>query len=125
MSQFTDTPAKMFTAGEAIPKHARVKITSGTLAKAGIGDTTEIGTIMQEAFADGDVVAVRLATATGTVKCIASAALTAGALCWTAADGEVSVSASTARVFGVCLEAAAADQDIIEVMRTPLVGAAV
>ncbi len=125
MSQFDDSGYKAFTAGVAIPQWSRVIITSGKLAIAAITSTTDIGVTIQEAFADGDKVTVALATKPGTVKCIASAALTKGALCWTAADGEVSVSASTGRVFGVCMEAATADQDIIEVMRMQMVGAAV
>lgn len=116
MSQYVDSGCRAFTAGAAIGKNLRVKLTSGKLALAGITDR-EIGTTEQASFADGDVVMVRLRTAPGTVKMTAAAAISAGALCYTAANGKTSVSAATAYIVGHALEAATADGDVIEVVR--------
>jgi len=124
MSQNVDTNFGTFIAGAAIGRFLRVKLSSGKLAAAGIADK-EIGTLEEDATGDLHVVRVRLRTATGTRKMIAAAAITAGADCFTAAAGKVSVSASTAFLLGSALEAAAADGDIIEVLPHQLVGAAV
>ncbi len=119
MSQFVHAPTRPFIAGAAIGAHLRVYISSGKLAIAGITQQ-DIGVIETEAFADGDLRAVRLLSAEGTVKMIAAAAITAGAKVYTAAAGKVSVSASTAYPRGIAMEAAAADGDVIEVM--PYIG---
>lgn len=116
MSQYVETPTRTFTAGAAIAKFLRVKISSTKLAVAGITDL-EVGTIEKATFADGDVVAVRLASAQGTAKMVAAAAVAMGAKVYTAASGKVSVSASTAYPIGIAMEAAAADDDVFEVMR--------
>ena len=115
MSQFNDTGTRMFTAGAAIKLWARVKLASGTVTEAGIADK-HIGYAMQQAFASGDIIAVRLFSKEGTHKAIAAAAITQGNEVFTAAAGKVSVSASTAFRFGVALETATADLDIIEVL---------
>lgn len=116
MSQHVETNTKTFTAGAAIAKYLRVHLSSGKLAASGITQR-EIGTIEDASFADGDVRAVRLASAAGTCKMVASAAISQGALVYTAASGKVGPSASTAFVIGTALEAAAADGDVIEVVR--------
>lgn len=116
MSQFVEGPIKMFTAGAAIAKHLRVTLSSGKLAAAGI-TVREIGTLEEASFADLDVRGVRLRTAPGTVRMVASAAISQGALVYTAASGKVGPSASTAFIIGTALEAAAADGDVIEVLR--------
>ncbi len=115
MSQFVETACKAFTAGAAIAKHLRVKLSSGKLAAAGVSDQS-IGTIEQASFADGDVVAVRLRTAQGTVKMVAAGAITAGANVYAAASGKID-DAVTPFPEGIALEAATADGDIIEVLR--------
>lgn len=116
MSQHVETNTKTFTAGAAIAKYLRVKLSNGKLAVAGIADR-EIGTMEDASFADLDVRAVRLVSASGTCKVVASAAISAGALVYTAASGKVGPSASTAYVIGTALEAAAADGDVIEIVR--------
>lgn len=124
MAQYVEACTRTFTAGGAIPMHARVKLSSGVLALAGIADK-ELGTAEADAFAAGDVIAVRLRTAYGTAKMIASAALAVGADCYTAASGKVGASASTAFLTGTAISAATANGDIIEVLRHVQVGAAV
>ena len=65
MSQFVDGNTKSFVAGGAIAQHLRVKISSGKLAVAGLTDRDWIGTAMTEAFADGEVISVKLASGAG------------------------------------------------------------
>lgn len=118
MSQYDDSGVKSFIAAGLIPKYARVYVSAaGTVDVAGI-TAKDIGTCLNEAFAAGDRVAVKLRTAPGTHKMIAAAAIAVGAGCWTAADGEVSVSASTALVLGtvVAIDGTVADQNIVEVL---------
>jgi len=114
MSQFNDTGLKAFTAGAAIKLHARVALSAGKVTEAGLTGK-HIGTAMQQAFADGDIIQVRLNSKSGTHKMIAAAAITQGNEVFTAAVGKVSNSASTAFRFGIALEASTADLDIIEV----------
>lgn len=118
MSQYDDSGVKTFVASAAIAKNARVTLASGnTVAEAGI-TAKDIGTALNEAFASGDRVAVKLRTAPGTHKMIAAAAVTLGATVFTAASGKVSVSASTAFQIGnvVGIDGTVADGDIIEVL---------
>ena len=117
MSQFYNEPCRAFTAGAAIAKHLRVKLSSGKLAVAGLADK-EIGTLEEASFADGDVRTVRLRTAEGTIKMVAAEAMSAGAAVYTAASGKVADTATaTSYLVGTTLEAATADGDVIEVLR--------
>lgn len=116
MSQQVDGSYKSFVAGGAIAQYARVKLTAGKLAAAGLTDK-EIGIIQEATFADGDRVSVKLRTGSGTHKMIAAGAVTAGATVNTAASGKCD-DAVTATGFqlGTALEAATADGDVIEVL---------
>ena len=116
MPGFVETGCKAFMAGGAVGLYLRVKLTSGKLAVAGLTDK-EIGTIEAEAFADGDMRAVRLTSAQGTCKMVAKGALTIGDPVYTLADGKVGDSSSTAFLVGTALTAATADGDIVEVLR--------
>jgi hypothetical protein len=118
MAEQVDTGTKTFTASAAIPQHARVvfEATTGFVKAAAITEK-EVGTALTEAFASGNRIAVKLRTAAGTHKMIASAALaTLGATVFTAAAGKIGASASTAFQVGTLLTAAAADGDIVEVV---------
>lgn len=116
MSQYVDTNTKAFTASAAIAQFARVKLASdGTISTAVLADI-EIGIAMTPALAANDVVTVKLRSATGTHKAIAAAAIAAGAGVFSAAAGKVSVSATGAYRLGTALEAATANNDIIEIM---------
>jgi predicted RecA/RadA family phage recombinase len=117
MSQFDDTGFKTFEASGAIPKHARVKLeAAGTIAVAGLAEK-DIGTALQEAFAAGDRVGVKLTSAPGTHKMIAAEALARGARVYTEAGGKVQDTAqATSFQWGTSLEEATADNDIIEVL---------
>jgi hypothetical protein len=117
MSQFTESPCKGFTAGAALAKYLRVIRSSGKLAAAGIGDK-ELGTLENATFADGDSATVRLRSAAGTCKMVASKAIAADAEVWTAASGKISDTGGTgAFLIGTALEAAGADGEVIEVLR--------
>lgn len=116
MSQFDDSGHKTFKAAGAISKGARVKISAAeTVDNAGLAEKC-IGTATNQAFAAGDRVTVKLRSANGTHKAIAAAAIAAGAEIFSAAAGKVSVSASTAFREGFAMEAAGANNDVIEVL---------
>lgn len=117
MSQQIDSGFKGFVASAAISQYARVKIdAAGTVSTAGLTDR-DIGVAQNAAFAAGDGVQVKLRTAPGTHKMIAAGAVTLGAVVNTAASGKVDDAAtSTGFALGHALEAATANNDIIEVL---------
>ncbi len=120
MSQYVETPTKAFPAAGALAKFVRVKLDSaGTVSLAGVTDK-DIGIVEQQAFSAGDMVSVRLRSASGTHKAIANAAITRGANVFTAASGKVGPTIATSFFRGTAMEAAAADGDIIEVL--PMMG---
>jgi hypothetical protein len=117
MSQYVDTATRTFTAGGAIGKYIRVKLSSGKLAAADAADGSAwIGVTAAETFADGDEVAVILKNKQGTCPMFAGAAVAAGAVVHGIDGGEIDDSGSNA--VGIALEAATADGDIIEVLLT-------
>jgi hypothetical protein len=116
MATQEDSGFKSFIATAAIPKYARViqSTTAGSVTAAGLAEI-DIGTAQNAAHAAGDPVTVKLRTAPGTHKGIASEAFAVGALLYTESDGEIQDTAqATAYVIGHALEAATADQDIVE-----------
>lgn len=114
MSQFVSSPTKSDTAAGAIGQHLRVK-TVGALVVAGATDVS-LGTLELPCTAAGPAT-VRLRTAQGTRKMIASEAITAGNAVYAAAGGKV---ASTGSVYeGTAYESATADGDVIEVLPGP------
>lgn len=117
MSQVNNTGCKAFEADAAIAQYARVKLDSdGKITTAGLAEK-EIGTATRAAFAAGDVIDVKLRTAGGTHKMIAIEALAIGATVYTETAGKVQDTAqATAFQIGIALEAATADNDVIEVL---------
>lgn len=116
MAQYVETPTKTFTANAAMGKHLRVKLSAGEIVLAGASDV-ELGTTERDVITAGDLAAVRLRTAQGTCKMVASGSITAGDPVYAAANGKV---ASSGTVFvGNAMEAAAANNDVIEVLRGP------
>lgn len=114
MSQYVETPTRTFTAAGALGQYLRVK-TPGALALAGASDV-ELGTMELPCLAAGPAT-VRLRTAQGTRKMVASEAITAGNPVYAAASGKV---ASTGSVYcGTAVEAAGANNDVIEVLPGP------
>jgi hypothetical protein len=119
MATFVDTPTRQFTVGAtAIGEHLRVKLTAGLLVVAGVGVTdepSEIGS-MSRPGAIGEVVGVILRNKQGTTKMMADGVVAIGVVVYGAAAGKIGTTASGA-VIGVSCEAAAANNDIIEVQR--------
>lgn len=117
MSQYVDGNTKAFVADEAIAVHLRVKLDSdGRVTVAGLADK-EIGTALTPAFAAGDEITVKLRSGAGTHKMVAIEALAVGATVYTEASGKVQdTAASTSFQVGTALEAATADNDVIEVL---------
>jgi hypothetical protein len=117
MSQIVETNCKSFTAGEAIPRAARVKLSGGKVYVAGLAEK-DIGTAETPAFAADNEIAVRLRSAVGTFKGIANGAVTQGVNLYTAALGKFSATATaTSYLAATALETATADGDIIEMLR--------
>jgi len=115
MSQFNDTGYQSVTLTEAVAQYLRTDA-SGTLCgitERGIGVAAVGGAI-------GAVIPVALHSKQGTFKVVASAAISKDAIVYSAAAGKVGPSASTAYKLGIALEAAGANNDVIEIM--PLVG---
>ena len=111
---------KAFTAGTGgVPANCLVQLSSGTVVVNTATSThIPIGVTLYAASA-GDPVAVKLLNHPGTVEIVAAGAISAGAIAYAAADGEVSavpVAAGTYRKIGIALEAATADQDVIEIL---------
>jgi hypothetical protein len=117
MSQFVDANSKGFLASAAITQYARVILdAAGTVSTAGLTGR-EIGTALNAAFAAGDQVMVKLRTGAGTHKMIAAGAVTNGAFVHGQASGKVDdVATATGYPIGTALEAATANNDIIEVL---------
>lgn len=115
MSQFNDDGLYPVTLTEAVGQHLRCNAAGELCAigERGIGYATRAGAI-------GDTVAVALHSKPGTVKVVAAAAISKDAIVYSAAAGKVSVSATGAYPLGIALEAATANNDVIEIM--PLVG---
>jgi len=114
MSQFFESPTRPDTAAGAIAQHLRVK-TTGALVVATATDV-EIGTMDTPATEAGPCT-VRLRTAEGTRKMVANGAITKNNPVYAAAGGKV---AATGSVFsGTAMEAATADNDVIEVLPGP------
>ena len=89
-------------------------LSTGKVALAAAGQMG-IGTTENPATAADQFIAVRLNTAEGSRKVVANGAISEGALVYCAASGKVGSSGTVA--YGVALEAATADNDIIEVVQ--------
>lgn len=118
MSQRDDTGFKTFVSDGAIALYSRVNLNSdGTIGEAGLAERC-IGTLQTEAaLASGQPVSVKLYTAPGTHKVRVKEAVTAGSILYTEAAGEVQdTDQATAFVWGLALETATAENDVIEAM---------
>lgn len=111
MSQKFDTGCIPVTLSAVVAQDLRVTM-AGAVATA----TTEaIGTATRAGVVD-DVVAVDLFNKQGTIKMVASGAISANARVYGAAAGKISATQATgAFLQGIAREAAAADGDVIEV----------
>ena len=115
MSQFSATLERTFVASAAIAQHAAVQIANtGKVSSNGLATRT-IGFATRAAFADGDTVTVRMFYQS--YKAIAKEAFAIAATLYTEADGKVQDTAeTTALPMFVALEAATAENDVVEVL---------
>jgi hypothetical protein len=117
MSQQNDTGFVTGIAAGAIPQFARVKETStaGTYDVAGLADRSA-GIAQRAAFAAGDPLTIALWNKPGTFKAIAKEAFARGAKLYSEAGGKLQDTAETTSFAeAVALEAATAENDIVEV----------
>lgn len=117
---YHESPVKTMVASGALGKYLRVTFgsggTAGQMILAGAA-VAEIGVTERPAFAALEDVPVRLRTAQGTGRYIAAAPIAIGAVVRCAAAGKVTTG-GTDPIIGTAMEAATADNDIIEVLRT-------
>lgn len=125
MSQRDDSGFKTFIAGEAIPLYSRVKLhTDGTVLMAGLAEKS-IGTLQTAPGVSGQPVSVKLRTASGTHKVRVKEAVAVAAPLYSEAAGEVQDTAeATAFLEMQALEAATAEDDVIEALYMTATGAA-
>jgi hypothetical protein len=112
MSQYFDTPTRPDIAVGTIAQHLRVK-TTGAVIMAGAADK-ELGTMDRPCTGSGPCT-IRLRTAGGTCKMVASVAIALNGAVWAASGGKVAATGTVE--IGIALEAATADGDVIEVLR--------
>ncbi|MCK5601379.1 hypothetical protein KAR91_05915 [Candidatus Pacearchaeota archaeon] len=119
MSKYNEGIAT-FQAGEALVAKTRVKIESGTVTtppEVVYADAGEdhIG-VAEYAVADEALVAIRMGNHAGTYECMVTinSAIARGTVLYGAADGKLS-DASSGSALAIALEAATADDDVIEV----------
>lgn len=113
-SQINTTGLRTFTSSGAITQYTRVSINSSGYAVTAGADEVGIG-IAEITCASGDPVTVRLHSAPGTRKITASAAISAGAICYCAASGQFGATPiSTGPGLYRAVEAASGSGSIIE-----------
>jgi hypothetical protein len=108
-----------FTTGAAVSAKRLVKLSSNTVIHNTATYTDKPLGVAEVAAASGDVVAVALLSADGTMEMTAGGVISYGADVYAAADGKVTALSTTGgryRKVGVALEAATADGDIIQVL---------
>jgi hypothetical protein len=114
MSQYTEASVHEFAANAAIGQFLRVYVgTNGKVAVAGVNDFG-VGTAENPATAADERIGVRVNSAVGSRKCVASGVIAVGDPVFCGASGKVSSSGAVR--YGVALEAATADNDVIEVL---------
>ncbi len=110
MTVQTESP-KSFVAGEALGAFRRVKLAT---RNAWLADAADYGIgVTQEGVAITKDVPVRL-YGQGSCKMVASAAITAGARVYAAADGKVAATGTL--TIGTALDTATANNSVIEVL---------
>lgn len=115
MSQSVECCTKSFTAGEAIAKDLLVRL-NGLKIEVCQATETPIGVAQNAAFADGDVIPVRLLSTQGTIKVTCGAGVAAGAVLYAINSGKVDDADPTSGVkCGYSLEAGDSG-DVIEML---------
>jgi hypothetical protein len=118
MSQYVESPTKTFVASGALGQYLRVKDNgSGQLSLAGASDVG-LGVLELPTFAAAEPATVRLHTAQGTRKMVASEAFaTAFATVYAAASGKVATTGTL--IVGIAMETASGDDSVFEVLPIP------
>lgn len=113
MSQYNDTGYGTIVLSATVAQYLRVTAAGGVAA----ANAQDVGTA-RERGVSGDTVGLVYANKQGTVKMVASKAITAGTKVYGAAGGKVSdVHATGSFLRGIAMEAATADNDVIEVQQ--------
>lgn len=120
MASVIEGKFRTFKAAAAIPAHSLVKIDGANEDQVAVCALDEgnlaIGVTEDEAFAAADLIPVRMLGAGGTVKVIASQAITLNSSCYAAAAGEVSDVAGAGIAVGVAMSAASAQGSLFEML---------
>lgn len=115
MASYCEEGTRTFNSGGALAQYLRVKVNGSlALSAAGVNDV-EVGVTEEAVFAANKATPVRLRTADGTFKFVASGAITKGDWVYAGASGKVASSGTLA--IGIALTTASADGDVIEVLR--------
>ncbi len=109
---YVETSTITATAGAAIGKNLRVKRSGANVVVATAADTA-IGVTMRQSFASGDRIAIKTATAGGTLPMVAGGAINTGVEVFAAAGGKIAASGTVS--IGTALEAASGDGHVIQV----------
>jgi hypothetical protein len=114
---------KAFTTSAAVSAKRLVKMANTGLVAHCTEATADLAIGVSEYAGDtGDTIGVKLLNFPGTFEMTAAGVIAAGAAVYRAAAGKISATVDPVGKIGIALEAATADNDIIEVL--PLIGAA-
>jgi len=113
MTTVNDSPISL-VAGEDLAANLRVKCHGGD-RKAYLADASDygIGTVLV-GVSDGEMADIRLDSHGGSLKMVASAAITAGQKVYAAASGKIA--ATGTKVIGTALDTATGNNSVIEVL---------
>lgn len=117
MAGYVDGNCRTFQAAAAIARHLRVKLNGSNLLAVAGAQEAEIGTLEEAANAANEYRSVRLRSAAGTCKMVASAAITREAIVYGAASGKIDDGTANGNPIGIALQAASGDGSVIEVLR--------
>jgi hypothetical protein len=112
---YTEERVRTFTAGAAIARGTRVKLSTGKVVAADAGDAW-VGWTKNRTLADGDPVAVILRSNGGTVEARAGGAITAGATVKQDNGGDYVATTSGDDIWGIALTAAGGAADLFELL---------
>ncbi|HUT76449.1 MAG TPA: hypothetical protein VM285_02120 [Polyangia bacterium] len=113
MANFENTTELTFEAGAAVPQYRFVILNASGQAIVATAASEAIGISMNAAAAAGDELNVASVSAGGKAPIEASAAITLGDNVGVAASGKARTAATSDHIIGTCLQAAAADEDIV------------
>jgi len=114
--QQQDSAYGSILSGAALEPNRLIKLSSGTAVYCTATTTDRpIGVTVNRTTASGQVVQFKFLNAPGTIIISSASTLTAGAMVYPAASGQVS-STSTTSILGITIQAATAANDLVEVV---------